>query len=1008
MTVRHVVACWFALASGLAAATALADLGDCGQPITAGAGPSASDALFTLQAAVGNGSCEPAVCDVDGTCTVTAVDALRILRYAVQLPEILDCELCGSSSTTTSTLMSSNQAPVVSPANVYRTYPDYPIEHAVDAQDPDGNGLSYAPSAVPDGCSLDTVTGVLTWTPTAQQVDAHYVAVTVTDDGVPPRATEAVLPVKVLPPDACVDPLCDPATGCESVPVPLDQPCCTAEPVVRVAEPDATCPEGRVLFVGRNNVGFGRMQNCDLLQIIPFAQGGINTRFHIETRCIDTSEPVTVEVRLSTVADGQIVGRIHGVELQERNDGYAQRLALVYALRRVTDPAALEGAEARLYVKVTDQGGAIAERTLRVVLTRDDLGDLPNPDIEDIPAGEAGCVGCHRPLTGEGERVGIEDAHPWFSLTCVDCHGGDASASTRAGAHVSSGDGPQFLKSLASDELDDVPLDYLRFVNPGDLRAAADSCGPVGCHPDQVAAVSLSTMSTYGGHYTLPRYLAGIQDRTPIYGAVDVAHPDFDPGDAPEGAVEMLEALRGPHALSQRGSMESVIDEYLPKSCPTCHLGAFGRNQAAGTYRSSGCTACHMVYADDGLSRSADPVVQKNFPPHPVAHRLTSAIPTEQCTHCHFQGGRVGLAYRGIREGGFPPARTPPDAVSLGEPLYGHDADFYFSDEDGTNGVDETPPDLHFDAGMVCADCHVGGDVHGDGNLYSAERYQVGIRCEDCHGTVRQAITEDPADGLFKNSKGFALRRLRRTESGAIMMAMATQARELDVPQVERIIAAGTNPLMNVAMGVYSDGYSHTDSLECYTCHTSWRQNCFGCHITVDDRGTARNETTGKTTLGAASAVREDYSLDFFALGMDSNGKLAPLCSSMSIFVNYIDAAGSAGLDEVPRTSSDGKKGFGWNPFHHHTVSKIPQNCDRCHPVLPGAAPDNSEMLNATYGFGDGSILVEDGEGTVHDLTAFLDENGELIADFPHPGTGPVPADVRERAMAVQVVPHPR
>ena len=34
----------------------------------------------------------------------------------------------------------------------------------------------------------------------------------------------------------------------------------------------------------------------------------------------------------------------------------------------------------------------------------------------------------------------------------------------------------------------------------------------------------------------------------------------------------------------------------------------------------------------------------------------------------------------------------------------------------------------------------VGADVHGDGNLYGSERYQVGVKCEDCHGTVRAEI----------------------------------------------------------------------------------------------------------------------------------------------------------------------------------------------------------------------------------------------------------------------------
>ena len=71
-------------------------------------------------------------------------------------------------------------------------------------------------------------------------------------------------------------------------------------------------------------------------------------------------------------------------------------------------------------------------------------------------------------------------------------------------------------------------------------------------------------------------------------------------------------------------------DIYLPKSCPTCHLSSFGPNDEKGAYRSSGCTACHMVYDNDGRSQSDDPVITELFPPHPKKHVLTTAIPTEK------------------------------------------------------------------------------------------------------------------------------------------------------------------------------------------------------------------------------------------------------------------------------------------------------------------------------------------------------------------------------------------
>ncbi len=1015
-----------ALAALLSATTAFAGLGDCGQPFSSGSTPVASDALFTLRAAVGLEQCPRRICDTDNSGRVNSTDALRVLIAAVR--KELEWLLCPAASTTstlppsssttsvppgslpssTTTTLPPNLAPVIDgPDDVYRTYPALPIAIPVLAHDPDGDQLMFQAADLPTGCLVDADSGTLTWTPTVDQIGGYEFGVVVSDDGSPPGMADATVRVKVQAPDACVTSECTPAGGCSDTQLPIAEQCCDGEPAARAAEPSAGCPEGRVLFVGRNTFGFGRMQSCDLLPVTPFAQGGATVRFHVEARCVNTAAPVTIRTKLTT-ADESLIDHTVDVSLQQREDGYAQQIALVYALAPGIFAFGLDGVEAELDVRITDDDGASVRQRLRVTLTLDQVGDLPDPDIEDIPAGEAGCVGCHRPLNGEGQRVGIEDAHPAAPLTCIDCHGGNATATTRTEAHVSQGGGPKFLKNLTSDELDAVSPEYLRFINPGDLRAAAAACGAAGCHPEHVANVPLTTMATFAAHYSLPRYLAGMQPRGTEVAAVDAVDPDFDAETAPEGALESISALRGPPPGADRTELATAIDEYLPKSCPTCHLSAFGRNTADGTYRSSGCTACHMVYADNGVSESDDPTAG-SFPPHPARHRLTTAIPTEQCAHCHFQGGRVGLAYRGIREGGFAPEQTPENTESLGVPLYGHGPDFYFTDEDTTNDHDETPPDLHHTAGMHCIDCHVGGDVHGDGYLYQSERHQVGIRCEDCHGTVRAAIAADPADGLFKNSAGFPLKRIRRNDTnGLFYLQLANEDRELYIPQVQMLLEAGLNPFMTEAMGIDEHGFSHTDSMECYACHTSWRQSCLGCHVTVDDRGQARNLTTGEVTQGSISASRDDYSIDFLALGVNSRGKITPLCASMAMFWSYIDADGNTVYDDKIRTSGDGRKGFGWNPFHHHTVSRTPVNCDSCHPNAAEVGEDNSELLSATYGFGSGLHMITDGEGTTHDVTQFLDEGGTLIADFPHADTGPVPAEKRARAMAVEAVPQPR
>lgn len=84
------------------ATDAYSALGDCGQPVSSGPSPTASDALFTLRAAVGGAPCDLAVCDVDSTCSISAGDALRILRRSVNGSVALSCEC--QPATTSSTL----------------------------------------------------------------------------------------------------------------------------------------------------------------------------------------------------------------------------------------------------------------------------------------------------------------------------------------------------------------------------------------------------------------------------------------------------------------------------------------------------------------------------------------------------------------------------------------------------------------------------------------------------------------------------------------------------------------------------------------------------------------------------------------------------------------------------------------------------------------------------------------------------------------------------------------
>ncbi len=63
----------------------------CGAPVGKKAAPSATDALYALRTAVRANTCDLRVCDVDSGGSITASDALLILRRAVNQPVTLNC-----------------------------------------------------------------------------------------------------------------------------------------------------------------------------------------------------------------------------------------------------------------------------------------------------------------------------------------------------------------------------------------------------------------------------------------------------------------------------------------------------------------------------------------------------------------------------------------------------------------------------------------------------------------------------------------------------------------------------------------------------------------------------------------------------------------------------------------------------------------------------------------------------------------------------------------------------
>ncbi len=295
----------------------------------------------------------------------------------------------------------------------------------------------------------------------------------------------------------------------------------------------------------------------------------------------------------------------------------------------------------------------------------------------------SGCKTCHSSTDQATMHV-----NPGVILGCSDCHGGDAKvekpqSTTYKGerkseyiaamerAHVlpryplkwnyPSSANPERTYTLLNRE----SPEFIRFINPGDLRVARLACGA--CHLSTIQASERSLMSTsamlWGGaaynNGILPfkRYVLGeaytsagqpatVKNPAPVnphmteMGILPDLAPlpaweTIPPGDVfrvferggrvigtqfPEiglpnnsGALQKLDepgrpdikqSNRGP-ATGNRIAVPVINITKTRLNDP--HLWFLGSNEQPGDYRSSGCTACHTPYANDRDPKHSGP-----------------------------------------------------------------------------------------------------------------------------------------------------------------------------------------------------------------------------------------------------------------------------------------------------------------------------------------------------------------------------------------------------------------
>lgn len=309
------------------------------------------------------------------------------------------------------------------------------------------------------------------------------------------------------------------------------------------------------------------------------------------------------------------------------------------------------------------------------------------------------CMSCHNGSNANDYAgTGLNNPHPFAGATninCTVCHGGDGQGAGKEGSHVPPppamatdnnliNDPVAYFNRLTLAGIDKYPdytvngvtytaLEYLQFINPGDLRVVSQgkSCGR--CHDSHSKWVNRNVIATEAGILSGAMYAAGIENSIPEHqglyqdtaadeGFRYVSNPQFNPITASIGGISKLNEFpvisqydgittdgvplvqagqlnnfynaanlvndlytaaeengTKTNQVRANSALASLYHEQIAFTCGDCHLGSTGANNRYGDFRSSGCTACHMAYSADGRSRSTDPNVNTQEPANPDA-----------------------------------------------------------------------------------------------------------------------------------------------------------------------------------------------------------------------------------------------------------------------------------------------------------------------------------------------------------------------------------------------------
>jgi hypothetical protein len=639
----------------------------------------------------------------------------------------------------------------------------------------------------------------------------------------------------------------------------------------------------------------------------------------------------------------------------------------------------------------------------------------PAPVCEDPYAATNACLSCHEGI----EFIRCSDTQMFQEIImtaeasgsnnqCIVCHGGnpdvirpkdlerESEAYKALTEQAHSGTTPYF-------EANPGPKDF--YPDPGSPWINKHSCGV--CHEWEVRVQWQSLMMTeagkiqgtvwgFGGQTRYEHRWANYDVKDPSSWNEIVGTETFRDYlkqlsiKEPQVFVEKMEQL----PAAPEGGEDVELDPklaaftYIRGECQRCHLGVGGM-QRHGDYRGMGCSACHIPYANSGLYEGGDEALQGASAGRPLIHSIQSGvgatcshgettwrgIPVETCTTCHNRGRRIGVSYQGLMETPYEGPYSP-----HGKPQQKLHGKTYI----------QLHADLHKDKGFLCQDCHTTLDVHGSGKLVGSIAGAVEIECQDCHGTPQKypwelplgysdeyeekaktgparGTTQDipefmekgdypePGDGYLLTTRGNPFGNVVRRGDKLHVHLASGAVRELYPLKLlnEQDMLSTEARLAMCQVG------KHMDRMECYTCHSTWAPQCYGCHIKIDyteddahydwvalGMDHQANGLTSEFTphgdthkiRGKITETRSFLRWEDPALAQNGEGRISPVIPGCQTTVTVVGKDGKTviaskifRIGHAEGAGEEGQLGIDHSPLHPHTVQKRARTCESCH-----------------------------------------------------------------------------